>query len=273
MSRLEAILESKRREIEALRARPARGPAALASRAPLDVFAALRRGQRDALRLIAEVKLKSPSAGPLSRALDCPSRALAYAAGGVAMVSVLCDGPFFDGSFEELAAARAALDAAGLAVPLLAKEFVLHDVQIAAAREHGADAVLLIARIVSRPLLRELADAARGRGLEPFVEVVDEAELDAAVYAGARVVGVNARDLDTLAMDAERAARVLARIPGDAVAVHLSGVKDEAGVRTIAAGRADAALVGEALMREDDPRPLLARLTAAGKFSTPGSRR
>lgn len=179
------------------------------------------------------------------------------------MVSVLCDAPFFDGSWEHLAAARAALDAAGLAVPLLAKEFIVDARQIAEARDRGADAVLLIARILAVGQLSPLAAAARSEGLEPFVEVVDEAELDAALAAGARVVGVNTRDLDTLEMDPSRAARVLERIPPDRVAVHLSGIGNPQAVAAVAGGRADAALVGEALMRTDDPAPLLASMLAS----------
>lgn len=259
MGLLEDIVATKRREVEALRGR-AREEAA---REPLDVVGALRRPAGTALRLLAEVKLRSPSAGVLSRALAPAERAIAYAEAGAAMVSVLCDAPFFDGGWEHLAAARARLDAAGRAVPLLAKEFVVDERQIEEARDRGADAVLLIARIVDARRLAQLARAARSEGVEPLLEVVDERELDAALAADGRVVGVNARDLDTLAMDADRAARVLAAIPPGVVAVHLSGVRDAAGVARLAATRADAALVGEALMRADDPRPLLSAMCAA----------
>jgi indole-3-glycerol phosphate synthase len=255
---LSEIVASKRREVEALRSEPR----AQSSRQALDVVAALRRGGGP-LRLVAEVKLRSPSAGPLSRALVPEERALAYAEAGAAMVSVLCDGPFFDGSWDHLGLSRARLDAAARAVPLLAKEFVLDVRQVEEARDRGADAVLLIARIVDPARLADLARAAREEGVEPLVEVVDEPELDAALAAGARVVGVNARDLDTLAMDAGRTARVLDAIPGDVVALHLSGLKSPADVARIASSRADAALVGEALMRLDDPREALRGMVAA----------
>jgi indole-3-glycerol phosphate synthase len=257
VSVLADILDGKRREIEALRA-VKRTPT---SRRTVDVVEALRR--HAAMRLIAEVKLRSPSAGPLSRALSPQARALAYARAGAAMVSVLCDGPFFDGGWGDLGVARQALDAATLRVPLLAKEFVLDTRQIEEARDRGADAVLLIARIVDAAALMALVRAARAEGLEPLVEVVDEKELQDALAAGARVVGVNARDLDTLAMDAARTERVLASIPPGLVAVHLSGLRSAADVAHVARGRADAALVGEALMRQDDPGPLLAELVAA----------
>jgi indole-3-glycerol phosphate synthase len=257
---LAGILASKRGEIEALRALPRRR----SSRAPLDVFRALRR-DGGALRLIAEVKLRSPSGGVLSRVLAPDARALAYAQAGAAVVSVLCDAPFFDGSWDHLSQARARLDAAGIAVPLLAKEFVLDERQIAEARDRGADAVLLIARIVDAVRLKELTRAAHDEGLEPLLEVVDEPELEAALAAGARVVGVNARDLDSLVMDAARTARVLDAIPAGIVAVRLSGLRAPADVERVAGGRADAALVGEALMREDDPRAALTAMVAAAR--------
>jgi indole-3-glycerol phosphate synthase len=187
------------------------------------------------------------------------ARAAAYVEAGAAMVSVLCDGPFFEGSWEHLAGARSRIGP----VPLLAKEFVIDPVQVWQARDQWADAVLLIARIVDEPTLRALADVARQEQLEPLVEVMDEAELEAALGAGARVVGVNARDLDTLGMDAERAARVLEAIPAGIVAIHLSGLKRSDDVRRVAGTRADAALVGEALMREDDPRARLRELVEA----------
>ena len=276
MSVLARILESKRREIDALRlqraseARTERTERASDASAPLprvphDVGAALRRVSGAPLRLISEVKFHSPSAGLLSRALGCGERAIAYAEAGASMVSVLCDGPFFNGGWHHLSEARARLDARGLAVPLLAKEFVLDELQLASAAQHGADAVLLIARIVSSDRLRQLVSAARALALEPFVEVADERELDVALTAGACTVGVNARDLDTLAIDAARAARVLDAIPRECVAVHLSGLKAPGDLREVAAGRADAALVGEALMRQDDPRPLLGSFLRAAR--------
>ncbi len=255
---LAEILASKRREIAELHARPRKR----APRTPLDVLRAVRR-DGGALRLITEVKLRSPSGGVLSRVLAPDARALVYAQGGAAVVSVLCDGPFFDGSWDHLAAARGRLDAAGLAVPLLAKEFVLDERQLGEARDRGADAVLLIARIVDEARLKELTRAARDEGMEPLVEVVDEPELAAALSAGARIIGVNARDLDSLAMDGARTTRVLDAVPVGIVAVYLSGLKAPADVERVARGRADAALVGEALMRQDDPRPALKAMVEA----------
>lgn len=261
MSLLERILHAKVREVAALRAQGV--PPAYAA-PPLDVVRALARPPGAPLGLVAEVKFRSPSAGVLSQALDAPRRALAYAVAGARMISVLCDGEFFAGSYAHLAQARRALDERGLAVPLLAKEFVIDELQLAHARSAGASAVLLIARVVSAPRLRELAVFALENALEPLVEVATLAELDAALATPTRVIGVNARDLDTLVIDRSRAERVLGQIPTAHVAVHLSGIKGPEQVRAIALGRADAALVGEVLMREDDPTELLAALVAAG---------
>jgi indole-3-glycerol phosphate synthase len=263
---LAEILASKRKEIAALG--PVPHPAAV--REPIDVVAALRRPPGTPLRLIAEVKLRSPSAGPLSRALSPAQRAARYAHAGASMVSVLCDAPFFDGSWEHLQAARRSLDdvPAAAGVPILAKDFVLDERQIDEAAARGADAVLLIARIVPADHLARLARATRDRRLEPLVEVVNEQEIESALAAEARVIGVNARDLDTLAMDGERAARLVAAIPPAVVAVHLSGLRSPDDVRQVARARADAALVGEALMRADDPGPLLQAMVAAAETST-----
>jgi indole-3-glycerol phosphate synthase len=171
-------------------------------------------------------------------------------------VSILTDARWFDGSLEDLRAARGRV-----AVPVLCKDFLVDPVQIDHAWAAGADAALVIVRCLPHEDdLGHLVAATVTRGLEPFVEVIDERELERALFAGARVIGVNARDLDTLEMDAGRAERVLASIPPDRVAVHLSGLKTRADAARVGASRADAALVGEALMRCDDPGELLSEL-------------
>jgi indole-3-glycerol phosphate synthase len=261
VSLLDRILATKRVEIAELKATDLE-PSTV-RRGTLDVPRLLRRGLGDPLRVIAEIKLKSPSAGALSSVLDVGARAQAYGRAGAAMASVLCDGPFFGGGWEDVTRARSGVDRLSRDLPLLAKEFVLDEVQLDRARATGADAVLLIARIVSPERLRELYKAARTRDLHPIVEVANETELASAVACGAKIIGVNARDLDTLAIDAERVARVLAAIPSTVVRIHLSGVKTEDDVRAVARGPADAVLVGEALMREADPEPLLRAFVAA----------
>ncbi len=256
MGLLDDIRAHKAQEIAALRADPP--PVRPPDLAIRDVAAALRRPDGAPLRLIAEVKLRSPSAGELSRLLPPAERAKAYEAGGAAMVSVLADARWFDGSLDHLRAARKRVG-----IPILCKEFIFDPIQIDHAWAAGADAVLVIVRCVPQGgdvTLGDLVKGARRRGIEPFVEVVDESELERALAAGSTVIGVNARDLDNLEMDAARAARVLRSIPADRIAVHFSGVKSRADARQIAGSRADAALIGEALMRCDDPSPLLAEL-------------
>ena len=250
---LAKILATKAGEVVELRKRrfgppPARRPLALA------------RKPGEPLRLITEIKRRSPSAGPLSTKLGVAERARVYERGGASMLSVLCDAQYFDGSFEHLTEAREAC-----ALPLLCKEFVLDEVQLDAARSFGADAVLLIVRCVDRPRVRALIEAARARELEPFVEVANEEEARLAVDAGATLVGVNARDLDTLAVDTASAARILETLPSSVVGVHLSGLSSPETVAAVARSRAHAALMGEVLMRQDDPGPLLASLVAAAR--------
>lgn len=254
MGLLAEILAQKHSELAALRARalpsaPERRPVRLA------------RAQNDGkVSLITEIKRRSPSAGQLSTALSVAERAAAYERAGASMLSVLCDSHFFDGDYQHLLEARRATQ-----LPLLCKEFVIHELQLDAARAFGADAVLLIVRCLSPERTRALITAARERQLVPFVEVTTEDELSVALDAGAELIGVNARDLDSLVMDAARAARVLAAIPDGVTRVHLSGLAQPEDVRRIRASKADAALVGEALMRADDPAPLLRSLALAAR--------
>jgi indole-3-glycerol phosphate synthase len=261
---LDRILIPKRAEV----ARMLAGPPLSPRRKPKPGLpGALARGEGEPLRLIAEVKMRSPSAGELSKALSPAERALKYAAAGATMISVLTDGPFFGGSFADLAACREALDGAlGEKRPfLLCKEFVVHPIQMDRALDAGADAVLLIVRILEEGELAGLVREAEGRGLLPLVEVATEKELPEAKGAGARVIGVNARDLNTLKMDGERAARVLSGIEEGRVAIHLSGLGKPEDVTRVAGSRADAALIGEALMRQDDPSELLGAMVRAAR--------
>lgn len=254
MGLLAEILAQKHSELASLRVRPLPAPPARRQ------VALGRAANGDRLSLIAEIKRRSPSAGQLSTALSITERARAYARGGASMLSVLCDAHFFDGDYQHLLEARAATE-----LPLLCKEFVIDEAQLDAARAFGADAVLLIVRCLSPARTAELVAAAHERQLVPFVEVTTEPELAVALDAGAELIGVNARDLDTLVMDADRAARVLAAIPDGVTRVHLSGLAKSEDVTRVRQSGADAALVGEALMRADDPEPLLRSLAAAAR--------
>ena len=262
---LASIVASKKGEVHRLKhrtcyARVPEGPRH-------NVASSLRRAPGQPLRLIAENKRKSPSAGALSSALTAGERAVAYAESGAAMVSILCDEPFFGGSWHDVVEARVALATAGHGIPVLAKEFVIDERQLREASASGADAVLLIARILDRESLKALHGQAESLGLEPLVEVVTDEELEWALTAGATIIGVNARDLDTLVMDAERATRVLAAIPEGCIPLYLSGLKGPEDVARIALTPAHAALVGETLMREDDPRERLRAMVQAARPS------
>lgn len=250
---LDDILENKRAELARLRQQRLPAPPALR---PLN----LRRAPGEALKLIAEIKRRSPSAGLLSSVLGIEERARAYERGGARMISVLCDSKYFDGAYDHLAHARQATT-----LPILCKEFVLDECQLDAARAYGADAVLLIVRCLTPARLQALIAAALSRGLAPLTEVHAPEEVSVALDAGAELIGVNARDLQTLVMDAGRAERVLRSLPPSVTKVHLSGIRDEAQISAVARSGVDAALVGECLMRQDDPAPLLGRLVAAGR--------
>jgi indole-3-glycerol phosphate synthase len=252
LGHLAGILAQKHSELASLRARALPAPPTLRQ------VSLGRADNAGRLSLITEIKRRSPSAGKLSTALSVAERAQAYERAGASMLSILCDSHFFDGEYQHLVEARAVTK-----VPLLCKEFVIDEVQLDAARAFGADAVLLIVRCLSPARTAELVSAARARDLVPLVEVLTEDELKVALDAGATLIGVNARDLDTLVMDAARADRVLAAIPDHVLRVRFSGLAKPEDVARIRQSGADAALVGEALMRADDPEPLLRALAAA----------
>lgn len=257
MGVLEAILANKREELAALRTRKLPKPPPIP-----EVFGP--RGADEPLHLICEIKPRSPSAGTLSSALTVTERAQAYEGGGASMVSVLTDQQFFGGSFESLQLARQ-----GTKLPLLCKEFVIDPVQLDAARAFGASAVLLIVRCVSPKELYGLTEGARARGLVPIVEIQKLEELQQALDAGATHIGVNARDLDTLVMNHDLAAEVAAKLPSGVVRAHFSGVKTALDITRLRASGLDAALVGEVLMRLDDPLSKLHELHAAATGLTP----
>jgi tryptophan synthase beta chain/phosphoribosylanthranilate isomerase len=212
------------------------------------------------LHLIAEVKRRSPSAGAIAAGDDAVARARTYAAGGAAAISVLCEPHWFGGSVDDLRAVRAAI-----AVPVLAKEFVVDPRQLDLLRGAGADLVLLLAVLHPARRLAALTARALDLGLEPLVEAHDERELEAALASGARLIGINNRDLRSLDVDPERAVRLRDAVPGDRLAIAESGVRDAATVARWRATGFDAALVGEVLMRSDDPAAAARAFVAAGR--------
>lgn len=253
------ILVRKRAEVErrrrrgfrpSYRAEPGLGEAAVA---------ALKRPGGEPPRVIAEVKLASPSAGELRRREPGIVQRIArsYVDAGAAAVSVLCDAPGFRGSPLDLRRA-----AQSVAAPVLFKEFVLDPLQIELARALGAHLVLLLVRALSPAELEALIRATRHLGMEPVVEAADSQELDVALGSGARIVGVNARDLRTFQVDPRAARAAVDRVPSDRVAVHMSGIRTRDDFAEVAESRADAVLIGESLMRAEDPGGRLRELLA-----------
>jgi len=222
----------------------------------LDAHAALAR---EGVQVIAEVKRSSPSKGALAAIADPAGLAADYAAGGAAVISVLTERRRFGGSLEDLRAVRAAVD-----VPVLRKDFMVTSYQLWEARANGADLVLLIVAALAQEALVSLHERAVSLGMTVLVEVHDEAELERAVDAGARVIGVNARDLRTLEVDRGTFARLAPRIPAGILRVAESGVRGPHDVLEYARGGADAVLVGESLVTGGAPRQAVADLVAAG---------
>jgi indole-3-glycerol phosphate synthase len=208
--------------------------------------------------VIAEVKRASPSAGAISAGLDAPAQARRYGEAGAAAISVLTDGPGFGGSLEDLAAVRAAVE-----TPLLRKDFILDPYQLLEARLRGADAALLIVAALPEDALRRLLGECEALGLAALVEVHDGAEAETALGAGARLVGVNNRNLKTFAVDLAVSERILPTLPPRVKAVAESGVRSAADARRLRRAGAANLLVGEALVRAEDPGRLLKEMTEA----------
>jgi indole-3-glycerol phosphate synthase len=206
--------------------------------------------------VIAEVKRKSPSKGELADIPDPASLAASYAAGGAAAISVLTERRRFGGSLDDLVAVRAAVD-----IPVLRKDFIVTSYQLVEARAAGADLALLIVAALDDDDLRRLHDEARELGLTVLVEVHDEAETERAVALGAELVGVNARNLKTLAVDDDTFGRLAPLVPEDRVLVAESGISGPDDVTRFVGEGARAVLVGEALVRDGDPTGAVRAMT------------
>lgn len=259
VSVLDEILEGVRVDLaERQRAVPLDRIKEMASRAPTakDGAAVLHR---DGVSVIAEVKRCSPSKGALAAVADPAALARDYEAGGAHVVSVLTEQRRFSGSLDDLAGVRAAVD-----VPLLRKDFVVSPYQVWEARAYGADLVLLIAVALEENALVALVERAESIGLTPLVECHTEDEVRRALDAGARVIGINARDLTTLEVDRGTFARLAPLIPDTVVKVAESGVRGPHDLLAYAASGADAVLVGESLVTGRSPRSAVADLVTAG---------
>jgi indole-3-glycerol phosphate synthase len=206
--------------------------------------------------VIAEVKRRSPSKGDLADITDPAALARQYAAGGAAAISVLTEQRRFGGSLDDLRAVRAAVD-----TPLLRKDFIVTPYQLVEARAAGADLALLIVAALTDDQLKALYDEARGLGLTVLVEVHDEAETERAVALGAELIGVNARNLKTLAVDGDTFGRLAPLIPDDRVKVAESGIFGRDDVLRFVSQGARAVLVGEALVKDGDPEQAVRAMT------------
>ncbi len=231
---------------------------------PRDFTAALTG--RDDVAIIAEIKRASPSEGAIREGdFDPAAIARQYEQAGAAALSVLTDEAFFAGKLEYLTAAREACS-----IPVLRKDFIIDEYQLHEARAAGADAVLLIVAALPPALLRDLLALTHSLGMTALVESHDEAELEVALGSGAEVLGVNNRDLRTFEVDLGTTERLAAKVRGDRVLVAESGVHTREDVEHLAAAGADAALIGTALMRAEDPGVALRGLTGVGRKGRQG---
>ncbi len=222
----------------------------------IDALAALHA---PGVGVIAEVKRRSPSKGALAAIGDSASLAAQYAAGGARMISVLTEQRRFGGSLADLDSVRAAVS-----IPVLRKDFIVGSYQIHEARAHGADVVLLIVAALEQNVLIGLRERIESLGMTALVEVHDEDEASRALDAGARVIGVNARDLRTLEVDRSTFERIAPGLPSDVVKIAESGVRGTHDLIEYASAGADAVLVGETLVVGADPRQAVAELVTAG---------
>jgi len=228
------------------------------------------RGLRQAIAqpdisVIAEFKRRSPSAGTLREAADLQEVVGAYERGGASALSVLTEGPNFGGSLDDLRAARELCQ-----LPILRKDFIVDEYQLLEARAAGADAVLLIVAALDVESLTRLHERAVALGLDVLVEVHDRGEVDRALVAGARLIGVNNRDLRDFSVDLARTTMLRSAIPDGVAVVSESGIAEAGQLRSLQAEGVDAVLVGESLMRAADPARALRELIAGGPGEPPG---
>src|SRR6201998_2564388 len=257
---LDSILEGVRADVAAREAAvPLAEGKAAAERAPppRNVMAALRE---PGIGVIAEVKRASPSSGQLASISDPAKLARAYEEGGARIVSVLTEQRRFNGSLDDLDAVRAAVS-----IPVLRKDFIVRPYQIHEARAHGADMLLLIVAALEQQPLAGMLERTEALRMTRLVEVHTEEEADRALQAGARVIGVNARDLKTLTVDRDCFPRIAPGLPSNVIRIAESGVRGTADLLAYAGAGADAVLVGGGLVKSGDPRAAVADLVTAGR--------
>ena len=244
---LAEIVEKKRGEVAALRPQANRLEAAVGNSPVVrDFLGGIAAYEH--VSLIAECKRRSPGAGLIRPDLEMETVSRLYEEGGAAALSVLTDAPYFGGSLEDLRVARETTS-----LPILRKDFTLDPLQILEARVAGADAVLLIVRILDDEVLQRLRVEAEALGMAALVEVHDERELKRALDIGAGIIGINNRDLATFTTDLDTTIRLLEGVPEDIFVVSESGIRVPEDVDRLGAVGVDAVLVGESLLRSPDP--------------------
>jgi indole-3-glycerol phosphate synthase len=260
MNKLDEIIAHKRIEIEPLLSLAQKLRYAAVERNDFrSLFNALKREHQEApLNVIAEVKKASPSAGTIATDFDPVRIARNYADSGASAISVLTDQKFFEGNLAYLAQIRSAVE-----VPLLRKDFIIHEVQIYEAVVAGADAILLIIAALDQDNYLALLDKAQAFQLDVLVEVHNRDELDRALDSEAQIIGVNNRNLKTFEVDLQSTEDLSDDIPSDLVFVSESGIKTVGDARLVKSCGADAILVGEALMRAEDVPAMIADLANA----------
>ena len=218
-------------------------------------FAAALRAKKPAI--IAEIKKASPSKGLLTTDFRPAANAIEYQEGGAAALSILTDQQFFQGSLRDLQSARSAVS-----IPALRKDFTISEYHVVEAAAEGADAILLIAAILTTEQMRRYREVAAQFGVASLVEVHDDIELDSALESGAEIVGVNNRNLHTFEVRLETSFRLASRIPANLIKVSESGIENRAQIDQLMDAGFDAFLIGEHLMRSESPRQALLSLTA-----------
>ena len=217
------------------------------ARAPRPVIPHLKATEEEPYRIISEVKKASPSKGVIREDFDPVAIAQAYERGGANAISVLTEPHYFQGSLDYLAEIRRYVG-----IPLLRKDFIVSKYQLVEALVYGADFVLLIAKALSRKELKELLDYTRHLGMEALVEIHDKKDLTKAIFAGADIIGINHRNLETFEMDMELSYKLIPLIPNNKIIVAESGIYEHGQLEDLSKAGVDAFLVGESLMRQDD---------------------
>ena len=255
---LGSIVAEARERVSGLRSRESELIQAAEREPPVSGFA--KALDEASVAVIAEVKRRSPSKGWINADISASDQACAYARGGAAAISVLTEPAHFGGSNEDLLAVRQAV-----AVPVLKKDFHVDPIQLIEARAIGASAALLIVRALSPANLTVMTSTARQLALEVLVEVRDEHELERALDAGATIIGINNRNLETLQIDPATSERLLRLVPPSVIAIAESGVSERADVERVARAGANAVLVGSVISAAQDPSAAVAALSGVAR--------